>query len=417
MKISPLVNFNIFKKPLENKQSSRGLSVPVFKGVIKDTFVKTDEQYLYEASRAKKLIKQITDKNDEIQLAQIDVWHNEENPKAARNNLASLEKEKIALKNKLKTIKARQKYMIFENQAEKHPNTAFLYDPELSKKDVLFNLSKKKEIKTPDLIAKEFNVHFKLIEAFIKKGLFEADEYNNQFYIDTDFEQNAKFIKSFKKVRKTSIKGTDFAENYNMQETRVKELIKSDKIKCAFLDKKDIDEYSEHGLLDLLIDLKNPSNQQLIEEHNKTTPIPLIQYYKKGKNEVPLVPVYMLSNAGYGSPVGLATLVNQKKLNGIFVKTNKIKHGKPTVMCYVDINLPENARALQQIKKERPTLVEKNEILQKTGMLEKTLLKAMKKGDIEIVKNYIFPEDKDKVYIDLTNPKNKYYLKRRGFKK
>jgi len=68
------------------------------------------------------------------------------------------------------------------------------------------------------------------------------------------------------------------------------------------------------------------------------------------------------------------------------------------------------------MRAENQDIIELSDFALKTGIPKENITKALQHDELFIIKHFLFESDRDKVFINLKNPKNAEYLYKIGYK-
>ncbi len=168
------------------------------------------------------------------------------------------------------------------------------------------------------------------------------------------------------------------------------------------------------------VDMADPKNKEkldvLYEEVARIRP-KRSKYYSSSLNHSsePYVPILYLQKIGYG-PIGLLKrLVQDGKLKGKIESVDTLQGRKTKTM--VDVNDMNNYKLLLNIKENNPNIILAPRLAKEVGISNQTLINLIKKGEIDIIGEYIFPYEIGVMYIDRTTEKNTTAIKQLQFEK
>ena len=109
-------------------------------------------------------------------------------------------------------------------------------------------------------------------------------------------------------------------------------------------------------------------------------------------------------------------MVQSGSLEGKIEKVEAKPGEKPKLRVFVDIS--KNVRGeelLRDLRKLNSKTVSPSDFAKDMGMIVRDIKEAIVSGEIEIVDEYIFSEDKNEILIDKTNPKNIAFMDKKFF--
>ena len=292
----------------------------------------------------------------------------------------------------------------FEDQKAINPDTAFLYNPEISVSKKLALVDKCLNIKSLPELSEKLNVPQDVARVWIKGGSIKAEQPDDKSIsklnlVDINVEQNKLFLEMLKQEIPKCIPAMDFMISNNIKEDEFRKLLKNQEILplgVSFI--------PGLGLDNLLINPKDPKNQEKLVCIHKTKPVPSATYYKSEK-----VPVTYLSKLGFGNTKMLARMVMDGNLPGDVEKrivNDEIKYS-------VNVNTSSISKTqfvLKQLRDKNEEIVELNELAKNMGVAQKEVRFWLQNDDLKIINEFIFPDDCDKVYININDQKNKEFL-------
>lgn len=203
----------------------------------------------------------------------------------------------------------------------------------------------------------------------------------------------------------------DFQEIYNMSNEEIWKFIKFYTSKRAINSALQSDLILHEEFEN--IDTRDNKVKELIKEHNKTTPITAGKYFKKENGETPLVPLKVCVQLGFGTKDEIIDAIKSGKIKG-YKEENQDNPNEE--QYFIDINSFKSECYLKQMRAENKDVVELSDFALKTGLSKENIIKALKRGELVIIRHFLFETDRDKVFISLKNPKNAEYLYQIGYK-
>ena len=167
-----------------------------------------------------------------------------------------------------------------------------------------------------------------------------------------------------------------------------------------------------------LIELNDDTIKALEEQVtrlNRTHHVPLDEYYSSD-NISPkerYISATRLKRLGFFSANGLIKLVKNNKLQG-YTKQVETKNG-PKTQAYIDLCDSANIKILLELRDRNKTTLSLSEFAKAAGITQKNLMKNIKDGNVDIIKEVIFNMDLDHIYIDLNVEKNRQFLFEKEF--
>lgn len=351
-----------------------------------------------------------TDKNKKSELYSHFVSFSSDSDSFSYRNNLERRKEAVRLQKQHKKEEAQK---VFEEQTQLHPATAFMYDPELKLSEKFELISQNPNIKSSFDLARELGVRCEVVNAWNKAQALHVEHPSHsdlvrEQYIDVDFEQNKVFLEMIKKKLPTSMPAGKFINMHNIKENQFREyLVKGEFVPLG------TEFMSGLGIDNLLIDTSNPQNRQTLEKVHRMRPVPSVLYEKSHDYSgvhIPItVPVLYLSRLGFGDPKQLADMVVAGKLPG---ETKKVvKDGKEKYSVKVDIEpYVASEEVLKRLRAKNSDVSEAKDLTKKLGVKLSDIRYWMQNGDVDIINEYIFYDDYDKVFINTQTPKNKAFL-------
>lgn len=307
----------------------------------------------------------------------------------------------------------------FKQQQEFHPETAFLYNPALKAGKKRAMVLTRPHLVERDKLAQELGLPHSSINPWIKAGVLAADVVpgaGSIQVIDKEFKPNKDFIEFLKGKSSTLKLALEFGADYNINLDKIGKWLESGDLEPLGL------QYAKRagmGPNSIMLDIDNPTNKKTIEKHLKTTPMRSEKYFKQPKNtgeakKSIMVPVTYLSKLGFGSPVELANLIQKGEIAGIVEKV--YVDGALKYKVAADIAPYIASEDKLKLRREiNPYIVEANEFVKNLNIRHSDLKAAMLEDEVQIVPEFIFEDDYDKVFINLNEPKNQNFIEKTFF--
>ena len=299
----------------------------------------------------------------------------------------------------------------YNEKLELNPRTAFLYNPDLSPEEKDKLLAESEGIYTFRELADELGINYKVINAWTSNGLLQSDETEKYSFIDAKFPKNEEFINGVKQKFQNTASASKLVSEFSISSDAMKKHIKAGTIKpVGYSEPPKSISYSH----DFLIDLNDETNIETLKNYYRR-PKPSKKYLKSDEKQI-MVPVHYLQKLGYGDARSLARMVQSGSLEGKIEKVEAKPGEKPKLRVFVDIS--KNVRGeelLRDLRKLNSKTVSPSDFAKDMGMLVRDIKEAIVSGEIEIVDEYIFSEDKNEILIDKTNPKNIAFMDKKFF--
>ncbi len=306
----------------------------------------------------------------------------------------------------------------YESRLKENPRTAFLYSPDITQKRRMQLADENPNIYNIRQIAKLLGLKSQnQVLKWIKEGKFDYDLIPRSLlstaYIDMKTPQNSDFISAIESMLPNCRNFEELLFEYNITKGRLESLIREGQLIPLESTYQDGDSFDS-----FIFDTTNENNNKILTEHTKLHPVPSKKYYKEystdGNIKPIMVPVTYLSKLGYSSAKQLANLLKSGKLPGICEKV-ETPNG-PKIRALVNIGpYFESEVKLNELRQQNKNIISSTELAKNLRIRKSDIDEALLNGELEIIKEYIFPNDSKKDLIDLSNPLNKDFVDRKTF--
>ena len=307
---------------------------------------------------------------------------------------------------------------LYESKLQSNPRTAFLYNPDITQKKRIQMAAENPDIYDIRQTARLLGLKSEnQVLKWIKEGKFEYDVIPRALlstaYIDIRSLQNTDFISTLKNSLPNCRNFEELLFEYNITKGRLESLIKEGQLIPLESTYKDGDTFDS-----FIFDITDEENNKVLTEHTNLNPVPSKKYYKKSSNDgiikPIMVPVTYLSKLGYSSAKQLANMIKNGNLPGTLEKV-ETQNG-PKIRALVNIGpYLESKVKLNELRQHNKNVISTSELAKNLRIRKLDVDEALLNGEIEIIKEYIFPEDSKKVLIDLSNPQNSEFVDRKIF--
>lgn len=332
-----------------------------------------------------------------------------------------LKSDSVSFGSSMVDVKAKNRQSdlkMYEARMQSNPKMAFLYNPDISKKVREQMASENPTINTPVALAKNIGLNSYLpVVKWLYHDKFDYDLIPrtplSSAYIDLEAETNVEFINFLREKLKNAIDSRELEFKYNMSHGKLVQLLQENRLKPLEA------EYKNGESLDSYIfDLSDENNLAVLNEHKKLNPVPSEKYYKEertnGDRDPLYVPVTYLGKLGYSSAVHLAELLRTKKLPGIYEKVQTPQGQK--IRAMVDITpFSESEYILSIMRNSNPNIVSTSALAKSLDMRKTDLDEAIKNDELQIIGEYIFPQDSKNVLVNLSDKKTKDFVDKKTF--
>lgn len=300
-----------------------------------------------------------------------------------------------------------------EQQMQKHPATAFLYNSEIQTSERAKMAAQIPTLKTYDQFAEEMGVTEDFVKLCARTELVEVDHLETTYegrlhFIDTEFKKNKEFINYLREKLPSSVSGGQFQVDYNIKDHEMKSYLENREAMPIGLAYE-----TGFGICNVMIDKLDPINQALIAKVKRQRPIPSTEYHCTSLDarckRTQMVSVCYLSKLGFGDPKTLAQMVISGQLPGTAKKTEK--NGK--IVCSAKVDISSSSRAesiLKGLRKKNPDVIKLQDLAQEMNLRTADIKYFMQNGDLDIIPEYIFWDDYNSVYINKNDPKNSVFI-------
>ena len=303
-----------------------------------------------------------------------------------------------------------------EKQKE-NPKMAFLYKPDLTKAEKAQIAEQNPTIDDADNFAKKLGL--KTSYPILKWAKDDKLEYcsvpNARFfwpYFDMESQKNIDFIDKISEQLKNCKDIYELSYEYNIPDKKIRHYLQNgDLIPLETT-------YTRGQILDsYLFDITNEQNIEILNEHTKSTPVPSKKYYKKiMSDEDVYVPVTYLEKLGFSSAKKLAQMLKNGELPGIYEKVQTPTGTK--IRAFVNIRpYVDSEEKLLDLRNKNEDVATTSDFAKKMHIRKMDVDEAILNGELEIIKEYIFSDDHDKVFLNLKDEKTKNFIDKILFQK
>ena len=298
-----------------------------------------------------------------------------------------------------------------------NPKMAFLYKPDLTKAEKEQIAEQDPTIGDADNLAKKLGL--KTFYPILKWAKDDKLEYcsvpNAHFfwpYFDMESQKNIDFIDKISEQLKNCKDIYELSYEYNIPDKKIRHYLQNgDLIPLETT-------YTRGQILDsYLFDITNEQNIAILNEHKKSTPVPSKKYYKKlVSNEDVYVPVTYLEKLGFSSAKKLAQMLKNGELPGIYEKVQTPAGTK--IRALVNIRpFVDSEEKLLDLRNKNEDILTTSDFAKKMQIKKMDVDEAILNGELEIIKEYIFSDDHDKVFLNLKDEKTKNFIDKILFQK
>ncbi len=320
--------------------------------------------------------------------------------------------EKIAAKKD--TIKKLEKFIQYQKT---NPEIAFLFDVNLARQDKLKQIKSSPYIVALHGSALKYDVPLSLLRIFTDSKDIEKDVTKGEtcpyeccdtieyacFKSDEEKEMYEDFVKNFGKKTSYDDLVNSIANNKTMDSKKISNFIKSGQlVPFGFEDYILSDSDIDKNVREFAFDTKNPINKKFIKDYKNYLKI-LEQNYSKPFCEAPTASLKTASIAslrkyGFGTAAHIYCTFKDNFSQSRLQKGNKI-----------DLTNPVVQNVLKLARESNPLIMSIEELENLLGY--EVLSKATSENKIEFISNNVLKKDGNKLFIDITSPKNREFFK------
>ena len=234
-----------------------------------------------------------------------------------------------------------------------------------------------------------------------------------QKIINTARKENAEFLNELKEKLPDIYQIDSFSQKFNLPKSTIKALTQKGELRPF-----GVDDYQNSFSAGYVFDAKDELNKMTLEKHKKLHPMPSEKYFKYDYTKIDklFVPVKYLSELGFGEAKQMIDMIRNGKLKGVCI-TKDTPQGRK-LFAVVDVahyfGAEEKLKAMRQ---KNESLTNVSSLAKELGIRKKDVEEAILNDEVEIVKEFIFPEDAQVSYINLKNPKNQAFVDKVMFEK
>lgn len=299
-----------------------------------------------------------------------------------------------------------------------NPTVAFLYNPDLPLKVRVAMAEAEPNLHNEPSLTKKLGLSsYYIVDKWLREGNFDYDLIPrtpiSRAYIDVNVDKNAEFLNAVCEKLPHCQDFDTLLFNFNMSKNHAAKLLKSGELKPLEAN------YIEGETFDaFLFDIQDEQNAQTLEKHTKLHPTPSKKYYKypvkNGKTTPILVPVTYLSKLGFAPAKKLASMVKNGTLAGEY-EIIQTAQG-PRIKAFVDIrSYTDGEEKLLKLRSINKNTMTTSDFARMLGIKKVNIDEALGNGELEIISEYIFPSDSNKVFVDLTDEKTKDFMEQKIF--
>ena len=321
-----------------------------------------------------------------------------------------------------KTIKAQiNKIDIYIKKLEKYlaavksdPNTAFLYNPDTTFKEKAALAQGSDNINNAEKLAKNLGIPASALDYWSKAGVidvaFAQDDSGKDaaMYIDLNNQRNVRFFDSIKDKLKTSLSGTEINRKFTISPTTMRKAVQDGRLKTLGTDIIPEKINAEKAMYDL----EDETNKRYFRSktyHDE-------RYFDMIGKEGNYIPAVHLENLGYATVSMIKKNIQAGYLPGKIetVETPKGKRCRTLldVSSYIKTN-----DFLRIARKQNPDVASIQKLAEEIGITQGRIKEAIEDGEVEIIHEYLIPEDRGALYLKRSNPKNALFIKKAMFEK
>ena len=290
-----------------------------------------------------------------------------------------------------------------------NPKMAFLYKPDLTKAEKEQIAEQDPTIGDADNLAKKLGL--KTSYPILKWAKDDKLEYcsvpNARFfwpYFDTESQKNIDFIDKISGQLENCKDLNEISSENNISNNKLMHYLRDGlliPLETSYTRREMLDSY--------LFDMTNEQNIAILNEHKKSTPVPSKKYYKKiMSDEDVYVPVTYLEKLGFSSAKKLAQMLKNGELPGIYEKVQTPTGTK--IRAFVNIRpYVDSEEKLLDLRKKNEDILTTSDFAKKMQIKKMDVDEAILNGELEIIKEYIFSDDHDKVFLNLKDEKTKNF--------
>lgn len=224
--------------------------------------------------------------------------------------------------------------------------------------------------------------------------------------INTARKENAEFLNELKEKLPNIYRIDDFSEKFNLPKNAIKTLTQKGELRPF-----GVEDCKDSFSVGYVYDSEDELNKMTLERHKKLHPMPSEKYFKYDYTKIDklLVPVKYLSELGFGEPKQMIDMIRNGKLKGACI-TKDTPQGRK-LFAVVDVAQYFGAEEkLKAMREDNEALTDVPSLAKELGIRKKDVEEAILNDELEIVKEFIFPEDAQVSYINLKNPKNQAFV-------
>lgn len=293
------------------------------------------------------------------------------------------------------------KQLIYNQRKKRNPNAGFLYNPLLSTLEKQKTLKGKNEISSIKKLSEKYT---SLINIWADNGLLEYEIFNNTKYIDTSVPFNKNFLDDFDEKRKNAPTLADIAAQYGIYNEKFTALANSGNFDFIYLGGGDCSCLNSFSKNNWPIDMNSENTKKTLERCSKTLPKMDLKHFKQAEDSSK-VPLDIIENLGFGNKEEIFQFVQSGVIKGSIVET-KNQDGKSDYTGTIDINDSKTEEILKALRNNNKNIVEIKGLAKKLGITIKECEDYFVEKGCRPISNYIFPDDYNKIFINLDNSEN-----------
>ncbi len=295
------------------------------------------------------------------------------------------------------------------------PDTAFLHDPDTTMKEKEAIALKTKNIKNIHTLAKNLSVPIGAINCWNKAGCLDVEYmlkdsiYDNEMiYINTTDEKNARFLDSIKDELKTSLSGNEINKRYTITPATLRKAITEGKLEAVGIDTPPEKMSAENAMFNM----KNETNKRFFRGKTYGD----LHYFSSIGKEGTFIPAAHLEKLGYGTVHMIRKNIQAGYLPGK-IETVETPEGKRYKTLFDASNYLKTKDFLIIARDQNPDVVNIKNLAQELGINQSRIKEAIENGEVEIINEYLIAEDRGKIYLKRSNPKNALFIEKALFEK
>lgn len=318
-----------------------------------------------------------------------------------------------------RTIGKKQEYLqkleTYLEKTKKSPETAFLYNPDTTIEEKDAKVKETEYIKDFQSLSNELNIPASALTFWNRAGSIDADiaivnDDSMKAYLNLNKKENAEFLDSVKDKLPSSISGRQLCQDYSITPETMRNYIKKGKLEI--LGVKDLPDNMGADFEIALFDLNSETNKKFL----RGLTYPSRKYFNSIGEQGQFIPAAYLEKLGYGT----AALIRENIQAGILpgkIKVTETPQGKKYKTILDVSSYLKTKDFLSIARKINKDVTGIEELSNELGIRQKRIKEAIANGEAEIINEYLIEDDKGKIYLKRSNPKNALFIEKALFEK